>query len=185
VHLFEIDSAAPPDQARIRTHYKWCASGVPTPPEFDDAKGAPRSRWALAHGCPGSRAGETIAGHIRNFEDAVRRLLEVGSLKSTAAVPVFVDGHWWGFIGFDSCRRECEWSLSDLDTLRTLAELVGAAVGRMGRIKSVAEASHIIERSPTILYRLNPEKPFPPTYVSQNVRRYGYDAEKLLARPDK
>jgi diguanylate cyclase (GGDEF)-like protein len=103
--------------------------------------------------------GETIAGHIRNFEDAVHRFLEVASLKSTAAVPIFVDGHWWGFIGFDSCQRECEWSLSDLDTPRTLADLVGAAVGRSGRIKSLAEASHIIERSPTILYRLGPEKP--------------------------
>jgi PAS domain S-box-containing protein len=54
----------------------------------------------------------------------------------------------------------------------------------MGRIKSLAEASHIIERSPTILYRLGPEKPFPLTYVSQNVSRYDYDAEKLLAKPD-
>ncbi len=73
-------------------------------------------------------AGEIITGHARNFEEPVRRFFEFGGIKSTVAVPVFVEGRWWGFIAFDACRSEREWSPGDIDTLKTLAALVGAAV---------------------------------------------------------
>jgi len=184
VHLFEIDSTAPPDQGRIHTHYKWCARGVPTPPEWNDAKGGTLVEVGLGSWVPLLAQGETIVGHVRNFEDPVRRFFEMGGLKSTVAVPIFVEGCWWGFIGFDSCQQECEWPKSDLDTLGTLAELVGAAVGRLHKIERLADANRIIENSPTILYRVGAEKPYPLTYVSQNVSRYGYDASDLLAKPD-
>jgi hypothetical protein len=82
VHLFEIDLAAPPDQGRIRTHYKWCASGVPTPPEFDNAKAAPWLRWALAHWCPGSRAAKQWSA-----TSETSKMQYAGSLKSVASNP--------------------------------------------------------------------------------------------------
>jgi GAF domain-containing protein len=44
------------------------------------------------------------------------------------AVPVFADGRWWGHIGFDDCRDERDWAPTEIDTLKTLAELIGATV---------------------------------------------------------
>ena len=99
------------------------------------------------------------------------------------AVPVFVDGRWSGMIGFDECHHERDWSAAEIDTIGTVAELVGAAVARASHLKTLADANRIIENSPTILYRLSPRKPFELIYLSQNVRRYGYDADELLATP--
>jgi GAF domain-containing protein len=64
---------------------------------------------------------------------------------------VFVEGRWWGFIGFDACRSEREWSPGDIDTLKTLAALVGAAVTHTRGLQKLSDANRIIENSPTIL----------------------------------
>ena len=45
-------------------------------------------------------------------------------------VPIFVGGDWWGFIGFDDCVAEREWSPAKTDALRTAASLIGAAIER-------------------------------------------------------
>ena len=50
-------------------------------------------------------------------------------------------------------------------------------------LQKLSDAHRIVENSPTILYRLSPKKPFELTYLSQNIRRYGYEADELLASP--
>ena len=45
-------------------------------------------------------------------------------------MPIFVDGTWWGFIGFDDCMTERTWSRAELDALRTASSLLAAAVRR-------------------------------------------------------
>jgi signal transduction histidine kinase len=37
---------------------------------------------------------------------------------------------WWGFIGFDECPSEREWSAIEIDALRTAASTLGAAIQR-------------------------------------------------------
>jgi PAS domain S-box-containing protein len=98
---------------------------------------------------------------------------------------VFTDGHWWGHLGFDDCRSERDWSPIEIDTLKTLGELIGAAAARDNIVRSLADANRIIENSPTLLYRFGPQEPYPLIYLSQNIRRYGYDADELLAAPDR
>jgi diguanylate cyclase (GGDEF)-like protein/PAS domain S-box-containing protein len=101
------------------------------------------------------------------------------------AVPVFVDDQWWGLIAFDECGFERHWGPAEIDTFKTLAELVGAAVARTRHLKTLADASRIVENSPTLLYRLGLKPPFPLIFVSQNISRYGYQADELLAHPER
>ena len=70
--------------------------------------------------------GETIVGHVREFDPEKRAFFELGGVKSVLAVPVFADGRWLGLIGFDDCRSERDWSAAEIDTIKTVAELVGA-----------------------------------------------------------
>jgi len=66
-----------------------------------------------------------------------------------------------------------------------LAELVGAAVASAAHLAILADANRIIESTATILYRVGPHFPFPLTFLSQNVSRYGYQADELLAHPER
>jgi diguanylate cyclase (GGDEF)-like protein/PAS domain S-box-containing protein len=129
--------------------------------------------------------GEAVVGNTRDFEPAARALFERGNVKSVMAVPVFVDDQWSGLIAFDECGFERHWGPAEIDAFKTLAELVGAAVARTRHLKTLADANRIIENSATILYRLDLKPPFPLIFVSQNISRYGYQADELLAHPER
>ena len=75
-------------------------------------------------------AGEALSGHVRELPDDEREPLELVDALSVVAVPVFVDGTWWGFIGFEDCEHERDWSAAETDALRAAAGLVAAAISR-------------------------------------------------------
>ena len=120
---------------------------------------------------------------MRDFDPEKRAFFELGGVKSVLAVPVFADGQWLGVIGFDDCRSERNWAAAEIDTIKTVAELVGAAVARAAHLKTLDDANRIIENSPTILFRTAAQYPYPLTYVSQNIRQYGYQADQFLTDP--
>jgi len=127
--------------------------------------------------------GEALGLLTRDAPEPLRGHLRLIDIKSVLLVPVFVDGKWWGQLGFDDCENERVWSAIEIDTLKTLAELIGASLVRARDLEAVVEANRIIESSPVVLYRIAPTPPFPLTYVSRNVSRYGYDASEFLASP--
>ncbi len=181
-HIFLIDVAS--GDGRILQHSLWTAPGIPTPPEFQNIT-EPMANVGLESWIPRLERGEIIVGHTHDFDPPVRKLLELGSVQSTLCVPVFADGRWLGTIAFDDCRNERDWSAAEIDTIKTVAEMVGAAVARAAHLKTLAEANRIVENSPTILYRVGPTFPFPLIFVSGNVSRYGYRADELLAHPER
>jgi diguanylate cyclase (GGDEF)-like protein/PAS domain S-box-containing protein len=128
-------------------------------------------------------AGELIMGLVRNFEPPVRAFLQPQGVLAVLVVPIFVDGRWWGQIGFDHCKDERAWSAADIDVVKMLAALIGGSLARARHVKTLADAARIIEGSPTILFRLAPEEGAPLIYVSDNVKRLGYRAEDMFASP--
>ena len=180
-HIFEVDATTP--DGRIVHHHMWSAPEAPVLPLQARATGTSMAQVGLGSWVPRLGSGEVIVGHVVQFEEPVRGLFEQLGTQSILVVPIFVDGKWWGDIGLDDCHSRRDWSPPEIDTVKTLAELVGAAVARARRITKLADASHIIENSPTILYRLSPREPYQLIFVSQNVRRYGYEADELLASP--
>ena len=183
VHIIEIDTDTPTERSPVVQHYVWSAPGISTSINLQEIKD-PMADVGLASWVPRLVRGETIIGNARDFEPTARILFEIGGVKSVIAVPVFVDGRWWGLIALDDCRIERHWGPAEIDTFKTLAELIGGAIARTNHLKQLADASRIIETSPILLYRLGAQAPFALTYISQNMRRYGYDANELLAKPD-
>jgi diguanylate cyclase (GGDEF)-like protein/PAS domain S-box-containing protein len=51
------------------------------------------------------------------------------------------------------------------------------------RIEQLKDANTIVERSPTILFRLRGDPSLPLTYISHNVAMYGYDQAEMIASP--
>jgi diguanylate cyclase (GGDEF)-like protein/PAS domain S-box-containing protein len=183
VHIIEIGTDRPSEHSPVAQHYVWSAPGASTSIKYQEMTDS-LAEVGLESWVPRLIRGETVVGNTRDFEAAARTLFERGNVKSVTAVPVFVDGQWWGLITFDDCRVERHWEPAEIDTFKTLAELVGAAVARARHIKTLADANRIIENSATILYRLSLRPPFPLIFLSQNISRYGYQADELLAHPE-
>ena len=178
---FYVNERQPDGRFIATLRHEWDAPGV--------AAAAPRQQrsdavaWDRDRLVPFLAKGEALGFLTRDAEEPLRSLLSKIDVKSVLLVPIFVDGKWWGQLGFDDCEQERTWSAIEIDTLKTLAELIGAGIARAHDIEALSNASRIIETSPVLLYRLGPQPPYPLTYVSRNVSRYGYDASEFLTSP--
>ncbi len=104
-------------------------------------------------------AGRTIASPVRLLPPEERHLVSDQGVLSIAVVPIHVEGKWWGFIGFDDCRREREWNESELDALKVAARLYAAFVLRMEQtqalVHSEARYRSIVQAMPDLLFRID------------------------------
>ena len=182
LQILELDAAGSAAGVVVGRHYVWSAPGIASPPEFL-APGRSMAEIGLSSWAAKFARGETVAGHARDFDAAAREFMQFGGIKSVLGVPIFVEERWWGTIGFEDCRSERDWLPAEIDTVKILAELVSAAVVSLRRLAVLADANRIVENSPTVVYRLDPQEPFALSFVSHNIRRYGYAAEDLLRRP--
>ena len=184
VHILLKDEARPGTGEFVVKHYSWSVPGLSAPAGFYSAIGKsmvemqPDSWASLLAG------GEVIVGNARDFSPAARKRLEMGSVKSVLTAPLFVDDVWYGSIGFDDCRAERDWLHSEIETIKILAELISAAIFSSRRLQVLADANRAVESSPTVVYRLGPNLPFPLLFVSNNIHRFGYRAEDFLAAPE-
>jgi diguanylate cyclase (GGDEF)-like protein len=113
-----------------RQIYEWVATGVstqidnPVLQEFDVlAQGF--ERWIAL-----MEKGELIKGKVKDLPPGEQAELVAEEIKSIVCVPIFVKQVWWGFIGFDDCLTEREWSAAELDALIAAASTLGAAIER-------------------------------------------------------
>ncbi len=131
VSLFELH-LGPDHQLAESCRYDWTEPGMP--PMSDD----PRYRnmplvdehgvvddWTLRR-----QRGEVVQAKLRDLTGYNRQVFEDTSTLSFISVPIMLRGGCWGFLAFDDCHREREWTPVEIDVLRTAASLVGGAIER-------------------------------------------------------
>jgi PAS domain S-box-containing protein len=166
--------------------YAWCAPGVP-----DDWVVEPRPGTAvgLDSWAADLEAGRHCQAHARDLPDAERAYLEARQIRSALAVPIHVDGRWWGSIGFDECLEERVWSAAEVGALRVAAGAVGAAIARQAAEQSRREAEDryrtLIEHLPLTFYIDNTDASISAVYMSPQIEEVlGYPVSDWLADPD-
>lgn len=74
--------------------------------------------------------GEIVQARLSETSGYTRQVfLEHGTL-SFISVPIMVGKKWWGFLGFDDCKEERNWSSEEIHVLKTAAALIAGAVER-------------------------------------------------------
>lgn len=74
--------------------------------------------------------GLTIKYVINELSESARKVFIDKGIKSIILVPIMVDDQYWGFIGFDECRRDRIWTESEESLLITMASSLGAVIKR-------------------------------------------------------
>ncbi|HEX3216113.1 MAG TPA: adenylate/guanylate cyclase domain-containing protein, partial [Aestuariivirgaceae bacterium] len=74
--------------------------------------------------------GEIITANLSELTGYARQVFLEHGTHGFVSVPIMVAGKWWGFLGFDDCRIERQWSTAEIDVLKTAAGLVAAAIER-------------------------------------------------------
>ncbi|MCX8118582.1 MAG: PAS domain S-box protein [Desulfobacterota bacterium] len=139
VYIFE-NHLGPEGDLLTSQRYEWVDEGIE--PQIDNPQlqnfsflKMGFSRWVELLG-----RGEVIQGHVKEFPEKEREFLGLQDIQSILVVPVFVGERWWGFIGFDECRRERTWTKAEVEALRYAAEIFGAAI-RHRRAEEALKAS--------------------------------------------
>ena len=75
-------------------------------------------------------AGRSILGDVSTFPENEQHFLKSVEVESLFAIPIFVGNKWWGFICFDECNPGKHWEVDEINTLKTAAAVIGAAIKR-------------------------------------------------------
>ena len=74
--------------------------------------------------------GRSINSMVRNMSATEQERLSPQGILSILVVPVFVQDYFWGFVGFDDCRQEREFTENEESILRSASLLIANALLR-------------------------------------------------------
>lgn len=85
-------------------------------------------------------------------------------ILALAAVPIEVQGEWWGSLVFDDCLTERVWSDAELDALQTASRLFASFILRLRNGQSLRESEAryrgIVQALPDMIFRVDEEMRF-------------------------
>ena len=73
---------------------------------------------------------KSVNGLVKNLSQAEQDQLSPQNIISILVVPVFLEEHFWGFVGFDDCQKEREFSDAEEAILRSCGLLFANALVR-------------------------------------------------------
>lgn len=110
--------------------YEWVKENISQQIDNEDLLRIPHDLPLFSRWHQKMIAGESIFGLIKDFPEPEQKPLFEQEIVSILAIPIFVKKKWYGFIGFDNCTTEHQWSASEMTILKTAASLIGAAIYR-------------------------------------------------------
>ncbi|MBL8177855.1 MAG: GAF domain-containing protein [Bryobacterales bacterium] len=90
-------------------------------------------------------ANEVVEACPADLPEDLRALVEPG-IRSLIVVPVVTGSACWGFLGFDDCRHERDWSQAEKESLRAVANMLGSTIMRHRAQSALLEANNTLER---------------------------------------
>ena len=127
VYVFENHRDRRTGELLASQRYEWCGPGIESELGNPEMQGMSYDR-VIPNWRPKLAAGEVVHGLVTEMPDPERGLLSPQNIQSIAVVPIFLNGTFWGQIGFDDCSRRREWSQPEIDALEIAAGVIGGAI---------------------------------------------------------
>ena len=182
VYLFEHRVGAEGVEVASLT-YEWTVPGFPN--DLDNP--AYQSPHLIREGVDSSddwlRRGEVFMGNSATFPEVEKERLKELGIKAVLEVPLFVDGAWWGTIGFDDMVVERNWSSAEVEALKIAAGILSTAIHRQEAESAVRESEAIyrkaIEAAGAVPYYIDYESDRY-LFMGEGIRQMvGYEPEEM------
>lgn len=109
--------------------FEWSAMGVPPEINNPDLQNIPLGMFGEAVDFFIEQ--KSYVATVSNIEDEeLKGLLESQEIKSVLFIPIFVEAHFWGFVGFDDCHKSREWGEAESALLISFADSISNAIER-------------------------------------------------------
>ncbi|MGZ8629843.1 MAG: PAS domain-containing protein [Actinomycetota bacterium] len=177
-----------PDGSQVVLRHAWLADGAPDrlerPPSAPSPYGQEFERWVEV-----LSGGGVIRGPVAELPDVERATIEAAGIRSVIIVPVHVGGEWWGYIGLDDCVTARGWQHAEVDSIRVVANTLGAAIGREQSAWRLTDAEQryraIVEHVPAAIYLDLADRSMRSVYVSPQIEEItGISAQEWLDDPE-
>jgi PAS domain S-box-containing protein len=184
------NDTGPEGALRLSQAAEWCAPSIGSQADNPILRDSDWTRIGFARWVEVMQGGGLVAGDVADFPDAERRALEGQGITSILALPIQVEGEWWGCIGLDECRVSRDWGSGEVEALRTAAALLGAALTRQrtdDRLRRAEERYRsVVEHIPAVTYfDLVNGTTAHLGFVSPQIESLlGYPYERFLADPE-
>jgi PAS domain S-box-containing protein len=126
--------------------HEWVASTITSEIDNPDTQNFPWMAGGMGRWVGLLSQGEIVRGNVQDFPSSEQEILAPQGIQSIVVVPIFVDREWWGFIGFDECSAEREWTASEIEALRASAGTIGALIQRR-RVEEALQRSEEFNRT--------------------------------------
>jgi PAS domain S-box-containing protein len=93
------------------------------------------------------RRNEVLAGATAAFSPVLRSMLEAQDIKTLLVIPIFVEGEFHAYIGFDDCTRERLWGRAEIALLKAYANSVSEAILRARKQQELSAAKESAEKA--------------------------------------
>lgn len=114
----------------VSQRYEWTAEDIEPQIDNPELQNMPWVEAGFTRWQEYLEQGKIIAAKRKDLPASEQELLASQDILSIVVVPIILDGNLWGFIGFDDCLREREWSDAELGALRAASDIFGAALSR-------------------------------------------------------
>jgi signal transduction histidine kinase len=81
-----------------------------------------------------------FSGLLSEWDASLQALFPGAQVKSLCAVPIWVNGQWWGVLASDHCQEAKHHTSAELAALQTAANCIGSAIQRQ-RMQQAREAA--------------------------------------------
>ncbi|RFF28316.1 MULTISPECIES: sensor domain-containing diguanylate cyclase [unclassified Wenzhouxiangella] len=130
VYVFENHRDPDSGELLASMRYEWCGEGVSAEIDNPDMQ-AMSYDGLLPNWRPIFEARQPVAGLVEDMQPAERDLLRPQGILSILVVPIFLDGAFWGLIGFDDCSSRRTWGQAEVDALEVASGTIGGAIRSM------------------------------------------------------
>jgi diguanylate cyclase (GGDEF)-like protein/PAS domain S-box-containing protein len=90
--------------------------------------------------------GNSVSGLQDGFDRSKRKILDAFAINSMLIIPIFTDEHWWGFMGIGNDENR-PFDTVDIETLDTVARMIGSALTNQRNIQSLEMTSAIFKHT--------------------------------------
>ncbi len=130
---------------------------------------------------------DIIYGLVKDFPFREYLFLNFLGVKSILVAPIFTGDKWWGFISLNDCENERKWNASEIDAIKTFADILGLAIQRGENEKALRDSEQryrkLFEDSKDPIYISTPEGKL----VDVNpafVELFGYSSKEEILKVD-
>ncbi|MBO6792826.1 MAG: PAS domain-containing protein [Balneolaceae bacterium] len=120
--------------------YEWCSDEVEPQIDNPDLQDAPFEQLGFERWHQVLSTGGMLSGSVDSFPEEEQEVLKAQEITSILILPIFVGDDWWGFIGFDQCKDDVEWSEIEVEALRTSANIFGSGLSRLRHERSLKDS---------------------------------------------